>query len=348
MLLTHADLFAPVDLEAPGLPQGRRAPALRDRLLGAADGDGRRRAEAGSLLHARARARFETGPVAQIVVDRGGQLVLANQRRARCSASAPPTSAGRSQDLELSYRPVELRSAHRQVAGEPPTPCRSATSSGSLRPASSASDVEIVARRSTAPRRTLARRRASPSTTSPATAAAERARALQARARARLRGAAVDDRGARDHQRGAPVDQRGARDHQRGAPVDQRGARDDERGAPVDQRGARDDQRRAARSAAASSTRSTTSSSRSSRSLGVGVAVLDRRAARAGLEQRRRGPVGAARRRGGGTALPQPRHRAAGRAAAPADPRRPGRQHRGQRGRARRDQPPRARHPGAR
>ena len=86
--------------------------------------------------------------------------------------------------------------------------------------------------------------RASRTSTSPRpTGCRSKLAGSQARARAGLRGAAVDGRGARDDQRGAPVDQRGARDDERGAPVDQRGARDDERGAPVDQRGARDDER---------------------------------------------------------------------------------------------------------
>ena len=95
------------------------------------------------------------------------------------------------------------------------------------------------------------------------------ARAGAARPRDRLRGAAVDGRGARDDERGAPVHERGARDDERGAPVDQRGARDHERGAPVDERGARDDERRAARPdrrVAAASTRSSPRSSGASSS----------------------------------------------------------------------------------
>ena len=50
-------------------------------------------------------------------------------------------------------------------------------------------------------------------------------------------------------------------------------------------------------------------------SLGLGVAVVDRAAARAGLEPPRRGPVGPARRRGGRQELSQPGHRPAVRAA---------------------------------
>ena len=206
--------------------------------------DGERRRSASADAATLRDAAFEAGPVAQIVVDtRRGARARERRARARCSGSPRRTSAGRSQDLELSYRPVELRSlidrpqAERRtvapgrrvapLAGDEPLPRRAG------RPA-------LRRRRSPVGRRHLRRHHA----LSPAAGGAG---AIRRRARDGVRGAAVDDRGARDDERGAAVDERGARDDERGAAVDERGARDDERGAAVDERGARDDQRRAAR-----------------------------------------------------------------------------------------------------
>ena len=186
-------------------------------------------------------------PVAQLVVDSDGLLVLANER-ARALFRLDPADLGRPlQDLEISYRPVELRSCIDRAYAERQAGRPSATSSGrpSRRRASGYLDVHVVPlldRRRDAARgqHHLHRRHRQPQ-------APGRAPGLQPRAGDRLRGAPVDQRGAGDHQRGAPVHHRGAGDHQRGAPVDQRRAGDDERGAPVDQRGARDGQRGAAR-----------------------------------------------------------------------------------------------------
>ncbi|MUG99245.1 PAS domain S-box protein [Scytonema sp. UIC 10036] len=60
-------------------------------------------------------AAFEIDPIAQIVVDLNGTLILANSE-ARNSFHLNPKELGRPlQDLELSYRPVELRSRIDQV-----------------------------------------------------------------------------------------------------------------------------------------------------------------------------------------------------------------------------------------
>ena len=59
MLITRADVFTPVELEAAGLPPRSRRPSLRDRLLGAADGDGGE-PEASNLFHLR-EGSFDTG-----------------------------------------------------------------------------------------------------------------------------------------------------------------------------------------------------------------------------------------------------------------------------------------------
>ncbi|KAF3886864.1 MULTISPECIES: CheR family methyltransferase [Nostocales] len=60
-------------------------------------------------------AAFEIDPIAQIIVDLNGALILANIE-ARNSFNLNPRDLGRPlQDLELSYRPVELRSRIDQV-----------------------------------------------------------------------------------------------------------------------------------------------------------------------------------------------------------------------------------------
>ena len=115
MLLTRADVFTPVSTKGRVFRKVLR-PSLRERLLGATDGDGDG-ADAGNLFHLR-EGSFDTGPVAQIVVDRGGQLVLANQQ-ARSLFRIAPSDLGRPvQDLDLSYRPADLRSALDEVAAD--------------------------------------------------------------------------------------------------------------------------------------------------------------------------------------------------------------------------------------
>ena len=80
MLLAHSDLFTSAGPQAPGVPEGprgdpARAPAGPDRARRAAGRPPARRARSGS-----ARAAFEASPEAQIVVDAGGYLTLANAR----------------------------------------------------------------------------------------------------------------------------------------------------------------------------------------------------------------------------------------------------------------------------
>jgi two-component system CheB/CheR fusion protein len=116
-LLTHGSSFRPEDLKARIFQRTGNA-SLRDRLLAltpAATGGG---GDAqGGLRPLRVReAAFDTSPVAQIAVDRRGYLVLANER-ARRMFNLSPVDLGRMlQDLEISYRPVELRS-HIETVG---------------------------------------------------------------------------------------------------------------------------------------------------------------------------------------------------------------------------------------
>jgi len=117
MLLTHSNVFSPLELKHRIFVKVRQV-NLRDRLLVLAQtGD----AEAVNHLGRHARLReiaFEAGPVAQIVLDLNGGLTLANER-ARVLFGLNPQDIGRpSQDLELFYRPVELRSLVEQAYAE--------------------------------------------------------------------------------------------------------------------------------------------------------------------------------------------------------------------------------------
>ncbi len=109
MLLSHGHLFQPVDrksrifVKAPNI-------SLRDRLFVLSQvGD----QEAGVRLARHVRLRDETFnllPIAQFAVDLDGTLVLANDR-ARAMFALTHRDLGRPfHDLEVSYRPIELRS----------------------------------------------------------------------------------------------------------------------------------------------------------------------------------------------------------------------------------------------
>ncbi len=108
-LLTYSSTFAPVDLKRrifAKIPKSN----YRDRLLTLArEGNG----EAYNHLvnHVRIRETvFETVPIAQFVIDQNGFMILANEK-ARTMFHLALTDLGRPlQDLELSYKPVELRS----------------------------------------------------------------------------------------------------------------------------------------------------------------------------------------------------------------------------------------------
>jgi two-component system CheB/CheR fusion protein len=106
-LLTHTNAFAPVDLKRRIFTKVPRF-AYRDRLfVSTATGMQEATSPPSLRLHESA---FEAGAEAQIVVDRQGVLTLANER-ARAMFALSERDFGRPlQDLEVSYRPVELRS----------------------------------------------------------------------------------------------------------------------------------------------------------------------------------------------------------------------------------------------
>jgi two-component system CheB/CheR fusion protein len=110
MLLTHAALFNPLDLKCRvfakvARPRARRVafPAVEldppvETVVPAEN----------PTLHD---LTLESGPVAQVVVDAEGCLAVANREARRLFSLERADIGRRFQDLELSYRPVELRSA---------------------------------------------------------------------------------------------------------------------------------------------------------------------------------------------------------------------------------------------
>ena len=109
MLLTHSNMFTPVQLKGRIFSKVPRT-NVRDRLLIMAQTGNE---DAADHLSDQIRLRetaFDVGPVARIVLDQGGTLAMANQR-VRVLFGLSQRDVGRPlQDLELSYRPVELRS----------------------------------------------------------------------------------------------------------------------------------------------------------------------------------------------------------------------------------------------
>jgi two-component system, chemotaxis family, CheB/CheR fusion protein len=114
MLLTHAGLFTPVDLNHRVFTKVPN-PELRDRLLVLAHAGS---AEANHHVMRQVRLRdlaFDVAEVAQIVIDLDGNVVLVNEP-ARAFFGLHRRDLGRPfHDLELSYRPLELRSRIEQA-----------------------------------------------------------------------------------------------------------------------------------------------------------------------------------------------------------------------------------------
>jgi two-component system, chemotaxis family, CheB/CheR fusion protein len=114
MLLAHSDLFTPVDLKRRVF---RKVPGatLRDRLMVLTEA-GERPVGSQRAREERIRsAALEASPEAQIVVDAGGYLMLANARARTLFKLSVDDLARPFQDLELSYRPLELRSRIQQA-----------------------------------------------------------------------------------------------------------------------------------------------------------------------------------------------------------------------------------------
>ena len=109
MLFAHSGLFLPLDLRRRVFVKVTR-PGLRDQLLLMAQSG----VDAAALPQDNPlrlwEAAFQTAPTAQIVLDISGRLAMVNER-ARALFHLSTRDIGRAfHDLEISYRPVELRS----------------------------------------------------------------------------------------------------------------------------------------------------------------------------------------------------------------------------------------------
>jgi two-component system CheB/CheR fusion protein len=107
MLITHNDLFTPVDLKRRVFRKVVK-PALRERVrvLAADPGNGASQSVATTLRE----AAFDLGLGAQVVLDAEGVLMMASAAARRMFNLGLHDLGRPIQDLELSYRPVELRS----------------------------------------------------------------------------------------------------------------------------------------------------------------------------------------------------------------------------------------------
>jgi len=119
-LLAHSESFAPVDLKRRIFTKVPRT-NYRNRLLAMAANQDETEPEESALEGRLRDASWDTSPLAQIVVDANGRLVVANER-ARTLFNLGALDFGRPfQDLEISYRPTDLRSMIDQAhAGRKP------------------------------------------------------------------------------------------------------------------------------------------------------------------------------------------------------------------------------------
>ena len=115
-LSTHTNVFVPVDLQRRVFTKvASKTPPLRYEIVRNGGNGGNAVAFERELVST---AAFEKAPLAQFVVDAAGNLALANER-ARQLFRLNPADLGRPlQDLELSYRPLELRSLIDQIYQE--------------------------------------------------------------------------------------------------------------------------------------------------------------------------------------------------------------------------------------
>lgn len=114
MLLTHANTFTPIDLKRRIFTKVPKL-NLRDRLLIMAH-TGNEEAVNHLSSHVRLReAAFDSSPLARVIIDNNGIVAMVNER-SRILFNVTTRDVGRPlQDLEVSYRPVELRSCIEQA-----------------------------------------------------------------------------------------------------------------------------------------------------------------------------------------------------------------------------------------
>jgi two-component system, chemotaxis family, CheB/CheR fusion protein len=107
MLITHTDLFAPVELKRRVFRKVIKR-SLRDRVrvMSGSAIRGTQPMETENLRE----AAFEVGAPAQVVLDHNRSLMMANEAARRMFGLGLNDFGRPVQDLELSYRPIELRS----------------------------------------------------------------------------------------------------------------------------------------------------------------------------------------------------------------------------------------------
>jgi two-component system CheB/CheR fusion protein len=116
MLITHTDLFVPHNLKWRVFKKVPRR-GMRERLAFVEQAAGVEAERAPHYTELR-NAAIDMGPVAQVVIDRNGVVTTLNGL-ARTMFGLGPSEVGRPlQDLELSYRPLELRSGLEQAYAE--------------------------------------------------------------------------------------------------------------------------------------------------------------------------------------------------------------------------------------
>jgi len=117
MLLSHGDLFKPMDLKRRFFGKVPE-PAIRERSAMLIGMSPRRDSSTPQDPRRLYEESLASSPLAQVIIDSDGRLALSNYR-ADEMFSLTRNEIGRPfQDLELSYRPAELRSAVQQATGE--------------------------------------------------------------------------------------------------------------------------------------------------------------------------------------------------------------------------------------
>ncbi|WP_017655246.1 CheR family methyltransferase [Fortiea contorta] len=118
MLLMHSNLFTPVDLKnrifnrisTLNMRVDSQRLVAKQRFLGMTNSE---EDESNNRLSRYVRLReiaFDLASIAQVIVDVNGSLVLINEQARSVFGLSPRDLARPFQDLELSYRPIELRS----------------------------------------------------------------------------------------------------------------------------------------------------------------------------------------------------------------------------------------------
>jgi len=124
-LLAHSEFFAPVDLKRRIFTKVPKT-SYRNRLLPMAANQDELAPEESPRDGRLRDASWDVSPLAQIVIDAKGRLVTANDRARTLFNLGAPDFGRPFQDLELSYRPTDLRSIIDQAsAGRKPLVVRS-------------------------------------------------------------------------------------------------------------------------------------------------------------------------------------------------------------------------------